>query len=84
MGGVVVYRDKGRERDGTIRQGEGGNGTLVIHSRRKAIILTGEVLRAWKAMDQKREDTKQKTVVTVGEMREIAVSQSMWNVAELQ
>ena len=83
MGGVVVHGDKGRERDGTIWMGEGGNETVVIHSRRKAIILTGIALRAWKAMDQTREHMEQATAVTVSEMRQIAVSQPAWNVAKL-
>ena len=55
MGGVVVQRDKVRERDSTICLGEGENETVVIHSRRTAIILRGGARRAGKALDQKRE-----------------------------
>ena len=65
------------ERDGTIWLVEDGNGAVVIHSRRKAIILTGEALRAWIAMDQKREHMERTTAVTVGEMRVIAVYQAV-------
>ena len=71
------------ERDGTIWLGEGGNETVVIHSRRTAIILRGEALRVCKAMDQKREHKEQTTAVTMGEIRVTAVYQPVWNVAEL-
>ena len=79
MGCVVVTGDKGKERDGTIWLGEDGNETVVIHSRRTAIILRGEALRSWKAMDQKREHTERTTAVTVDEMRVIAVYQPVCN-----
>ena len=52
---------------------------VVIHSRRTAIILRGEALRTWKAMDQKNEHTERTTAVTLGEMRVIAVYQPVCN-----
>ena len=54
------------ERDGTICLGEGENETVVIHSRRTAIILRGGARRAGKALDQKREHKERTTAVTVG------------------
>ena len=80
---VLLSTEIRGERDGTIWLGEGANETVVIHSRRTPIILRGDALRAWKAMDQKREHTERITAVTVGEMRVTAVHQPMWNVAEL-
>ena len=62
---VLLSMEIRGERDGTIWLGEGGNETVVIHSRRTAIILRGDALRAWKAMDQKREHTERTTAVTV-------------------
>ena len=70
---VLLSTEIRGERDGTIWLGEGGNETVVIHSRRMAIVLKREALRAWKAMDQKREHTERTTAVTVGEMRVVAV-----------
>ena len=41
------------------------NETVVIHSRRTAIILRGGARRAGKALDQKREHKERTTAVTV-------------------
>ena len=80
---MLMSTDIRGERDGTIWLGEGENETVVIYSRRTTIILRGKALRAWKAMDQKREHKERTTAVTVGEMRVTAVHQPVWNVVEL-
>ena len=72
---VLLSADIRGERDGTIWLGEDGNEAVVIHSRRKTIIMTGEALRDWIAMDQKREHMERTIAVTGGEMRVIAVYQ---------
>ena len=74
---VLLSVEISGERDGTIWLGEGGNETLVIHSRRTAFILRREALRALKAVDQKIEHTERATTVTAREMRVIAVYQQV-------
>ena len=72
---VVLMSEVTAEDTGMIWFGEGKMGAVVIHSRKSAILLTGEFRQAWEKEGMQREVGERTTMVRIGGMKLISCYQ---------
>ena len=59
--------------------GEDSEQTVVIHSQRSGIVLSGEALKSWISEGQKKSFSERTTAIEVHGMKIISVYQPLWS-----